>query len=513
MKFCITFLLILIAFFSYSQKKVRYKHTESGLGYKIVKKGKGKKIEKLDRLYVHYNLFFKSDTGGLKTVMLNGTKDFIIGQDEVLKGWDEGFLLLKEGDSCLFKIPPHLGYGDKKVGKITPQSTLFLQAKVTKAEEAFYPHNGLDTAKFKSGLKKILVKAGDGKQAKPYEEVRMRFTGYVYSTKGYRQVFESSKTNSQEAVFQLGSGRMLAGVDEGIATMRVGEKATFIIPSNLGFGDKPAGKILPNTTLYFDVELVSSINTILKPLNTDTVFFADSVKLLLSEKAEGNLITEEDVVTFHYKSYYKNTNGEYVVYDNSFERNQPLTIRPGSGSAFPGVEQAFLKLKNGEKATVIVPNNVANSRRKVPVLTNKRAAFYDLYILSTFSFPFMNLLSKDTITYNSGLRSIYNSTGFGNEVKKGNTVKIAYTIYVVDEKGVRHILDGSRDSGKYLDIEVGAGKNIKGVEEGLIGMKTGSTKRLIIPPALGYGENGLPEKGIPAKTNLIFDIESLEIIK
>ncbi len=513
MKFCITFLLILISFFSYSQKKVRYKQTESGLGYKIVKKGKGKKIEKLDRLYVHYNLFFKSDTGSLKTVMLNGTKDFILGQEEVLKGWDEGFLLLKEGDSCLFKIPPHLGYGDKKVGKITPKSTLFLQAKVTKAEEAFYPHNALDTAKFKSGLKKILVKAGDGKQAKPYEEVRMRFTGYVYSTKGYRQVFESSKTNSQEAVFQLGSGRMLAGVDEGIATMRVGEKATFIIPSNLGFGDKPAGKILPNTTLYFDVELVSSVNTILKPLNSDTVFFADSVKLLLSEKAEGNLITEEDVVTFHYKSYYKNTNGEYVVYDNSFERNQPLTIRPGSGSAFPGVEQAFLKLKNGEKATVIVPNSVANSRRKIPVLTGKRVAFYDLYVLSTFSFPFMNLLSKDTITSNSGLRSIYNSTGFGNEVKKGNTVKIAYTIYVVDEKGVRHILDGTRDSGNYLDIEVGAGKNIKGVEEGLIGMKTGSTKRLIIPPALGYGENGLPEKGIPAKTNLIFDIESLEIIK
>jgi FKBP-type peptidyl-prolyl cis-trans isomerase len=125
----------------------------------------------------------------------------------------------------------------------------------------------------------------------------------------------------------------------------------------------------------------------------------------------------------------------------------------------------------------------------------------------------MNLLSKDTITSNSGLRSIYNSTGFGNEVKKGNTVKIAYTIYIIDEKGLRHILDGTRDSGKYIDIEVGAGKNISGVEEGLIGMKTGSTKRLIIPPSLGYGENGLPEKGIPAKTNLIFDIESLEIIK
>ena len=513
MKFYIFCLFVSVSLLVYSQPKVRYKYTDSGLGYKIVKKGKGQKVQNSNRLYVQYNLFFKSDTGSLKTVMLNGTKDFIVGNEEVLKGWDEGFLLLKEGDSCLFKIPPHLAYGDKKVGKIPPQSTLFLHAKLQKVDEAFFPHKGLDTIKFKSGLKKILVKAGDGKPARPYEEVRMRFTGYVYSTKGHPQVFESSKTNSKEAFFQLGTGRMVKGIDEGIATMRVGEKATFIVPPYLGFGDKPAGKILPNTTLYFDIELVSSESPFLKPLNNDTIFLADSIKIILSQKTEGNLITEEDVVTFHYKAYYKNDAGEFLVYDNSFEREQPLTIRPGSGSGFPGIENAIQKLKNGEKATVVIPNKIANSRRKVPVLSGSRAAYCDLYVLDSFKYPFMEVSSNDTITSSTGLKSLYNNTGSGNEVKKGNTVKIAYTIYIIDEKGTRHILDASRDSGKYLDIEVGAGKNIVGVEEGLIGMKSGSTKRLIIPPSLGYGERGLPEKGIPAKTNLIFDIEFLEIIK
>ena len=171
------------------------------------------------------------------------------------------------------------------------------------------------------------------------------------------------------------------------------------------------------------------------------------------------------------------------------------------------------KLKNNEKATVVIPNKVANSRRKNPVLIKNRAACYDIYVLNSFKYPFLNLSHSDTIVSGSGLKSIYKNTGFGNEVKNGNTVKIAYSIYIVDEKGIRHILDGSRDSGKYLDVVVGAGKNIAGVEEGLLGMKTGSTKRLIIPPNLGYGEKGLPEKGIPAKTNLVFDIESVEIIK
>jgi len=281
------------AFTSFGQKKIKYKKTPSGLGYKIITTKKGLQALADNRLYISYNLFYQAtDTSAIKEVMTGGNKEFILGQDDVLPGWNEGFLLMKEGDSAAFKIPFHLGYGDKKMGKIPAKSTLFLFAKLLKVQEAFYSHKGLDTIRFASGLKKLMVKSSAGEKSQALCEVRMKFTGYVYSTKGFKKVFESSQTNSAEAQFQIGVGRFIKGLDEGIATMRIGEKSTFIVPSYLGYGSKLTGKILPNTTLYYDIELLSSSWPFLKPLNTDTLLLKDSVKLVISEKSELKQITK-----------------------------------------------------------------------------------------------------------------------------------------------------------------------------------------------------------------------------
>ena len=151
-------LIFLSSFYSVGQKKIKYKKTPSGLCYKIIKKSKGKPALSDNRLYITYNLFYQAnDTSAIKEVMTGGTKDFILGQDDVLPGWNEGFLLMKEGDSAVFKIPYHLGYGDKKMGKIPAKSTLYLFTKLVKVEEAFFAHKGLDTIRFASGLKKLMV--------------------------------------------------------------------------------------------------------------------------------------------------------------------------------------------------------------------------------------------------------------------------------------------------------------------------------------------------------------------
>jgi peptidylprolyl isomerase len=507
-------ILFLSATNSFGQKKIKYKKTPSGLGYKIITKTKGVKAMPENRLYVTYNLFYQAtDTSAIKEVMVGGTKEFILGQDDVLPGWNEGFLLMKEGDSAVFKIPYHLGYGDKKMGKIPAKSTLFLFTKLLKVEEAFFAHHGLDTIRFASGLKKLVVKPSSDIAPEALSEVRMKFTGYVYSTKGFKKVFESSQTNSSEAQFQIGVGRFIKGLDEGIATMRVGEKSTFIVPSYLGYGDKLTGKILPNTTLYYDIELLSSSWPFLKPLNTDTLLLKDSIKLVISQKSELKQITIEDIVTFNTKVYKKNEAGVFAIFDNTFERAQTATIRPGSGKFFPGVEDAILGMKAGEKATAIIPYKIANSQKKIAGLIKNSSVYFDLYIENVTSYPFLKITTTDTLTSSTGLRSLYNDTGNGEATKTGDSVNVAYTVYFIEKNGVRHILDATRDSGKRMKLKIGAGKNISGFEEGLIGMKLGSTKRLIIPPALGYGEKGLPENGLPANTNLIFDIEFLEIIK
>ncbi len=508
-------ILILFAIISitrvYAQIPKGLKKTPSGLEYKVLHFGKGLKARNEYRVYMKFNFYFISDSGAFVPIELNGEKNFIIGQEEALKGWDEALALLSQGDSAFFKIPPDLGYGKRKLGKIPANSVLYLYVKLIKTEPVYFNHKGLDTVKYESGLKIIYVKRTQAKLVEPYNEVTVRFTGYVYSTKGFKQVFESSSTENGLPTFQLGAGRMIKGLDIAIATMRVGEKATAIIPPSLGFGDKLAGKILPNTTLYFDIELLESRRPFLTPLTNDTIFTNDSVKILIAKKSNENFITEEDIVFFNYKAYYKNQSGNFLIYDNSFEQNQLSIQRSGSDVGFPGLDKSFLKMRSKECATVLVPYAVTTKKKESKFLPKNAIAYYDIYIDSVIRYPFMAIKDADTVLTASGLKYINNDLGAGNEVKKGTKVKVAYTVYYMDFIGVRHILDSSRESGKLYEAEVGAGTSIKGFDEGIMGMKNGGSRRLIIPSNLAYGKSGIPEKNITENTILYFDIEGIQI--
>jgi len=71
------------------------------------------------------------------------------------------------------------------------------------------------------------------------------------------QVFDSSYSRKQPIDFTLGVGQVIAGWDEGIQLLKVGDKARFVIPSNLAYGSQGAGGVIPpDATLIFDVELI-----------------------------------------------------------------------------------------------------------------------------------------------------------------------------------------------------------------------------------------------------------------
>jgi peptidylprolyl isomerase len=108
-----------------------------------------------------------------------------------------------------------------------------------------------------SGLQLIDTKVGTGPSPKPGQLCVMHYTGFL-SENGVRgKKFDSSVDRGQPFSFKIGARQVIAGWDEGIATMKVGGKRTLIIPPNLGYGDRgAAGVIPPNATLIFDVELL-----------------------------------------------------------------------------------------------------------------------------------------------------------------------------------------------------------------------------------------------------------------
>ena len=118
----------------------------------------------------------------------------------------------------------------------------------------------------------------------------------------------------------------------------------------------------------------------------------------------------------------------------------------------------------------------------------------------------MDAISKD-------LQKIDTKQGGGAEAVIGKPVVVHYTGWLYDEskpdkKGTK--FDSSRDRQVPFGFFLGAGKVIKGWDDGVVGMKVGGQRTLIIPPSMGYGERGAGGV-IPPNATLIFDVELIEV--
>jgi peptidylprolyl isomerase len=108
-----------------------------------------------------------------------------------------------------------------------------------------------------SGLQITDSKVGTGATPKTGQTCVMHYTGWLYVNGAKGQKFDSSLDRGQPFEFPIGVRRVIAGWDEGVATMKVGGKRTLIIPPELGYGARGAGGVIPpNATLIFEVELL-----------------------------------------------------------------------------------------------------------------------------------------------------------------------------------------------------------------------------------------------------------------
>ncbi len=233
-----------------------FETTDSGLQYYDIAIGDGAVPKEGDTVTVEFAIWLQEDEFYVASSEDQGGEfSFALGSGQAFPGWEEGMLTMAEGGTRQLVIPSELAMGEAGVpGLVPPNATLIMEITLLGVREAAV-QTKVDEADYittDSGLKYYDIEVGEGPMPEIGQTVVVHYTGWLEDgTK-----FDSSLDRGQPFPFPLGMGAVIAGWDEGLATMQVGGKRQLVIPADLAYGDAEAGIIPAGATLIFDVELL-----------------------------------------------------------------------------------------------------------------------------------------------------------------------------------------------------------------------------------------------------------------
>ncbi len=278
-----------------------------GVEYKIVKDVKGKNAKMGD--IVEYNMIVHVDTMDAATKKMNSyelASTYKQGRprpDRVAEVKDPGqyqsvFPMLSAGDSAIIliscdtllktvpveqrqRIPSWLKAGNKVTVNLSvvsiksmeeyqkdaqaKQEEMQREAKAkaekqlpvdVKTLEDYFAKNNIKAQKTASGLYYTIQKPGTGEQIATGQQVSMMYTGKTLDGKEFDSNIDTAMSHHGAPLeFAVGAHQMIPGVDEGVALLKKGAKATLYLPSPLGYGENAPPNIGPNAILVFEVEI------------------------------------------------------------------------------------------------------------------------------------------------------------------------------------------------------------------------------------------------------------------
>jgi len=196
----------------------------------------------------------------------------------------------------------------------------------------------------KMKLKVENLVAGDGREAQNGDTLIVEYTGWVY---GNSQPFDKSILYDKPFEFVLGKGEVIQGWDQGLQGMKVGGTRKLTVPPELAYGADGTGKIPPNSTLVFEIELLHISTSVIELPSTSVgeLKVKDEVVGTGAEAKTGNTIS------VHYTGWLE----DGTKFDSSLDRNEPIEFVLGKGQVIKGWEQGLIGMKVGGVRKLTIP--------------------------------------------------------------------------------------------------------------------------------------------------------------
>ncbi|XP_062294671.1 peptidyl-prolyl cis-trans isomerase FKBP10 [Scomber scombrus] len=309
--------------------------------------------------------------------------------------------------------------------------------------------------------------------------IRYHFNGSFHED---GKIFDSSYKRGKAFISQVGLGRLITGMDRGLQGMCVNERRKVIVPPHLAYGSIGTGGVIPpDAVLVYDVLLLDIWNT------------EDKVQIrTISKPPSCNRTTvASDFLRYHYNGTL--LNGE--AFDSSYSRNRTYDTYLGKDHIIKGMEEGLLGMCVGERRIVIVPPFLAYGENGYGTQVPPQATLvFEVLMVDVFN-P-----KDDLIMEVKHMPEICT-----RKTETGDYIRYHYNGTFQDGTP----FDTSYQRNTTYNTYIGMGYVIRGMDKALHGLCIGEKKRIIVPPHLAYGEDGVGEL-IPGSAVLVFDIHVID---
>ena len=307
-----------------------------------------------------------------------------------------------------------------------------------------------DQGTTESGIVYTVITATEGEKADSGATVTMHYRGTLTDS----TEFDNSYKRPEPFSFVLGKGQVIKGWDEIVSMMRLGEKWSVSIPPEMAYGAQDRGPIPANSTLIFEMELLS-IAAPQKPADVSGIeaqTMESGVKYYILQEGTGEKSQMGDMIEFSYTGF--TVTGEVFEHSGAQGRPLPRTIM-GRQPMMPGWQENLVDMKVGEKRQVIVPASLIDRPlRGIPPNTDLTFEF-EIVSASTPTTPTPFDISGAKEQTNAEGMKYYILSDQGEKIPEGQPINIDVTMYEAEGK----IMQSTIEEGKPIAFVLGATPN------------------------------------------------------
>ncbi|XP_044193822.1 peptidyl-prolyl cis-trans isomerase FKBP10 isoform X1 [Thunnus albacares] len=294
-------------------------------------------VMRTDFVRYHFNGTLLDGTAFDSSYARKQTHDSLVGEGWLIKGMDEGLLGMCVGEIRNILIPPFKAYGEKGSGtEIPPQATLVFDVLLVDI------HNPKDNVT----VEHQVVPESCTRKTVVGDYIRYHYNGSFLNGNTFDTSYQRNSTYNT----YIGMGYVIAGMDQALLGVCIGERRRVIIPPHMAYGEGGAGNVIPpSAVLVFDIHVIDFHNP------NDTV----DIQIIHKPEVCNETTAVNDLVHYHYNCSL--LDGTRLFSSHDYESQQDAVL--GSDKVIDGLDEGLQGMCVGEKRVVTVPPHLGHGER------------------------------------------------------------------------------------------------------------------------------------------------------